>query len=299
MMRLIVNPSSRSGRSRARQAGWLRELARREVPFAVAETTGAGHARELARTAAEPVVVAVGGDGTINEVLDGLLQAPAPRAMGVLYAGTSPDFCRFHGIPFADPHAALETLLRRRMRRIDAARLTRADGTVAHFACGSNIGLGARVAAFANAYRRYLGDVAGTGLGLVLAVGRHRRFAARLVLDGTPHDLDGVNHLLILKNPHIASGLRLDLPLAPDDGALTVLAVHGLSRCALLRLLPAFYTGTAVRHPAVLTRTCRSVSITTDPPQTVEFDGDPRGATPVTIELLPRVLPLICEAPHA
>lgn len=298
-MRLIINPSSRSGRSRSRQAYWLRELARRNVPFAVSETEGPGHAIALAREAAEPVVVAVGGDGTISEVLDGALQSPTPKTMGVLYAGTSPDFCRFHRIPSADPSAALDSLLRGHTRRVDAVRISPSGAPDAHFACGCNVGLGARVAAFANRRRRYLGDAAGTGLGLLLAVARHRRFAARLRVDGESMELTDINHVLVLKNPHIASGLRLNLPLTPDDGALTVLTVCGLSRLALLALLPAFYTGEAFRHPAVVARNGRTVALETEPPQAVEFDGDPHGQTPVRMELLPRALTLICEADHA
>jgi diacylglycerol kinase family enzyme len=298
-MRLIINPASRSGRSRARRAYWLGELARRGIPFALSETAGEGHAVALACDATEPIVVAVGGDGTINEVLDGVLQSAAPKTVGVLYAGTSHDFCRFQSIPFADPASALATLLRGLTRRVDVARLVRPGLPVAHFACGCNVGLGASVAAFANTHRRHLGDVPGTALGLLRSVCRHRRFGAHLTLDGVTHDFPAANHILILKNPYIASGLRLNLPLKPDDGNLTVLAVHGLSRAALLRLIPSFYTGRAVGHPAVFMRTCRSVTLTTEPRQAVEFDGDPHGATPVTIELLPLALTLICAVNHA
>lgn len=298
-MRLIVNPASRSGRSRARRAVWLRELERRGIPFSVSETRSLGDAAAIARSAAEPTVVAVGGDGTINEVLDGVLQSATPKTMGVLYAGTSPDFCRFNRVPADDPAAALDVLLRGHTRRVDAARIALAGAPAAHFACGCNVGLGASVAAFANRHRRHLGDAAGTGLGLLLSVFRHARFSALLTVDGEKHAIDRVNHILVLKNPRIASGLRLNLPLAPDDGELTVLAVHGLSQPGLLRLLPAFYTGTAVHHPAVFSRRCRSVSIEADPGQDVEFDGDPRGQTPVRIEIMPRALTLICEADHA
>lgn len=298
-MRLIVNPTSRSGRSRARLDFWLAELSRERQPYALSLTRGPGDAAALAREASETVVVAVGGDGTINEVLDGVLQSASPKTMGVLYAGTSPDFCRFNRIPFDDSAAALRTLLGGQARRVDAVKVVCADGPPAHFACGCNIGMGARVAAFANRYRRTLGDAAGTGLGLALAVCRQRRFSARLLIDCVPHEFPDANHVFVLKNPHIASGLRLDLPLAPDDGSLVVVAVHGLGRAALLRLLPAFYSGAAATHPAVFSRTCRSVTVETDPPQAVEFDGDPRGRSPVMAAVLPRALSLICEAEHA
>lgn len=259
----------------------------------------AGHATVLAREACEPVVVAVGGDGTISEVMDGALQSPIPKTMGVLYAGTSPDFCRFHRIPFSNPAAALDVLLQAHTRTIDAVRMTRTDSPTAHFACGCNVGLGARVAAFANAHRRHLGDAPGTALGLLLAVLNQQRFTAHLMLDGAPFTFTGVNHILILKNPHIASGLKLNLPRTPDDGHLTVLVLHGLSRLALLRLIPAFYSGHAVNNPALFRRNCQTLTLVTEPRQAVEVDGDPRGETPFEIQLLPRVLPLICEANHA
>ncbi len=298
-MRLIVNPTSRAGRGRDRRAYWTRELQRRQIPFAIAESLSEGHAAELARDAHEPVVVAVGGDGTINAVMNGVLASTRPKTLGVLYAGTSPDFCRFHRIPFSDPAAALNVLLAGHVRTVDVAKISCADTPPAHFACGCNVGLGARVAAFANAHRRHLGDAAGTALGLLLAVGAHRRFTAHLDLDGSPLTLSEVNHILILKNPHIASGLKLNLPLTPDDGALSVLALHHLSRMALLRLIPDFYSGRAADNPAIFRRNCRTVKLTTEPRQAVEFDGDPHGATPLAAELRPRVLKLICEANHA
>lgn len=298
-MQVIVNPTSRAGRARGRHAFWIRELQRRQIPFTVAESCYAGHAFMLARDAIAPVVVAVGGDGTINEVMDGALQSPSPKTMGVLYAGTSPDFCRFHRIPFSDPAAALEVLLQGAERAVDVAQITRGQSRPAHFACGCNVGLGSRVAAFANAHRRHLGDLPGTALGLLLATWKHQRFCAHLELDGAPHTFQDVNHILILKNPHIASGLKLNLPLTPDDGTLTVLVLHHLSRGALLRLLPSFYSGRAADNPRIFRHTCQRLTLQTEPRQAVEFDGDPRETTPLEIKLLPRTLRLICGASHA
>lgn len=299
MMRLITNPTARAGRSAARVAFWLTELRRRNIPFTLSETTAPGEAITLARDAVEPTVVAVGGDGTINEVLDGILQAAAPKTLGVLYAGTSPDFCRFHRIPFHDPAAALAVLLAGERTTVDAAQVTLPGGGSAHFGCGLNVGLGADVAAFANAQRRRLGDVPGTAAGLLLAIARGRRFYARLTLDGASHDFPDANHVMVLKNPHIASGLRLDLPLEPAAGNLAVLVIAGRSRSGLLRLVPGFYSGKAAANPTLFIRSAREVTLTTTPLQRVEFDGDPRGHTPVSIALLPRALTLIREANHA
>ena len=68
-----------------------------------------------------------------------------------------------------------------------------------------------------------------------------------------------------------------------------------LARSGLLRLLPMLYSGTLMEKDGVFTRRCSSVRVETNPAQPVEFDGDPQGAGPVSIRLLPKALPLLCR----
>jgi len=296
-MRLIMNPGSRSGRCRHRWPRWQQQLAAAGVVMDPWITSSLEHARELAMDPAAECVVAIGGDGTINAVLDGLLQSDRPqRPMGVLYAGTSPDFCRFHGIP-TDPDAALRALLGNRCRRVDVARISWVDAqgvpASGHFGCSANIGLGAAIARGANRLRRFLGDHAGTGLATLSAVLRTPPQPLRLEIDGAPLGESRLHHLAILKNPALASGLKLDLALQPDDGTLRVVTVAGLSPFGLLRLLPGFYTGRAAHHPALSQRIAHHIRVDGPPGTEVEFDGDPHGFLPVTIEILPRALNLL------
>jgi diacylglycerol kinase (ATP) len=294
---LVLNPGSRGGRGRRLWTRWTVGLARAGAPFRTAETRSLADARDIARTAAGVhTVVAVGGDGTINAVLTGLAETPAPRPrMGVLYAGTSPDFCRFHGIP-TEPGAALSVLLEGRTRAVDAAtiRYQGPDGPAcACFGCSCNIGLGAAVAGAANRFRRLLGDRAGTALAVLGAVAAARPMALALDIDGEAVRLAPVNHLAILKNPWIASGLRLDVGRTPDDGLLSVVAVTGRTRAGLCRLLPGFYSGAALRAPGLFVRRATRVAVRADQDVDMEFDGDPRGRLPVEIAVQPRVVELI------
>lgn len=294
--RLIMNPGSRSGRGRKLWRTWESCLRDAGAAFDCCPTESLDHARSLARAGSpNEAVVAVGGDGTINAVLDGILQSDRPdRPMGVLYSGTSPDFCRFHGIPL-EPAAAVKALLAGKTKAVDAVRITCSspDGRplASHFGCGSNVGLGASVARRANAARRYLGDRAGTGLATLLAIllNPPRPLTARL--DGAPLDLPRCNNLSILKSPFIASGLRLDLDMQADDGQLCAVAVSGQSPWGLLRVLPGFYSGRAVSHPAVVTRRCRHIEV--EGAAEVEFDGDPRGRLPLKAQVLHRALTLV------
>ncbi|OGR78658.1 MAG: hypothetical protein A2X32_05260 [Elusimicrobia bacterium GWC2_64_44] len=299
---LIMNPGSRSGRGRALWP-WLQErLTSAGVRFRCAVTAAPCDAVRLAREAApDETPVAVGGDGTINGALDGLLQAGRPDPeLGVLYTGTSPDFCRFNGVP-TEPEGALRALLEGASAPRDAARITYRGydgaGLTAHFGCSSNIGLGAAVARRANTYRRWLGDAGGTGLAVLRALAGKSAPDLTLVLDGQAYPLRAVDNLTVAKNPQIASGLKLALDLRPDDGRLCALAVHGRTRLGLLRLVPGFYSGAVAADPSVFLRFCSRIEVRSAAPCEVEFDGDPRGLLPAEIAVLPRAYRLIGARP--
>lgn len=297
-LRLIMNPTSRSGRGRRRWAAWEQTLRQSGTGFECTVTSGPGDAARLAGEANPgDTLVAVGGDGTISEVIDGMIRSGKPDLkLGVLYAGTSPDFCRFHNIP-VDPSAAIQTLLKGNTAAVDAVQIDyrRRDGSpaTAVFGCSSNIGLGAAVADFANRNRRFLGDTLGTGLGVLRAVLQSNPMDLSLEIDGVETTLPQVRHLAVLKNPHIASGLKLNLDLHSNDGRLAVAAIHGVSRRGLVQLLPGFYSGTAAESSSLFIRHAVQIRIRAAQPVSVEFDGDARGLLPADIRILPKTIRLI------
>ena len=292
---VILNPGSRAGRGRRRWLIWRDALAGSDLRCTVAESRSIEHARDLAAGAAADLVVAVGGDGTINAVLNGILaHGPESLPLAVLYAGTSPDFCRFHGIP-TDVAGALRNLLTGTIRQRDVGRVVYRNAAgaaeTAFFGCSVNLGIGAAVARRANRWRPRLGDTLGTGLAVLRSLaGNHATLS--LTLDGDAAlPVPRCCHLCIAKSPWIASGLRFTGDLDPADGRLAVLAVADRSLFGLLRLLPAFYTGTVSTRPGVLFRFARSVSV--EGPGAVEFDGDPRGSLPLRAEIQPGALRLV------
>ncbi len=309
MITLIANPSSRSGAGKLLWEPWLTTLQDQSLPHDLLESASRADCETTAGLACRDssAVVAMGGDGTINAVINGMMRARALEEcalppLGVLYAGTSPDFCRFHGIP-SEAGPAMDLLLAGGQRQVDVASIAftgpEGEAVRGYFACGCHIGLGSATAAFANTWRKTLGDRCGTGLGLVQAMLRHKPFACRLFLDGEAMDFERANHIMILKNPHIASGLRVNLPLEPDDGSLIVLVLHNYSRPGLLRLLPMLYSGALTQKSGVFMRRCRSVQVEANPVQPVEFDGDPQGTGAVSVRVLPRALPLICAGANS
>ena len=298
-MLLIMNPGSRAGRSTHLHEYWCAELEGKGVSFDVVRTVGPGHAREVARTqTGHDTVVAVGGDGTINEVLDGLLLSEGDDVtMGVLYAGTSPDFCRFHGIP-TEPSAALDVLLAGQLCAVDAVRIQyrgeEGKQLTGHFGCSCSVGMGAGVASVSNRLRPWLGDALGTGVAVLRALAAQRPVDLQVTVDDELVELPRTNHLVVLKNPFIASGLKLDVGLQPADGRLFVVAVHGRSPLGLLRLLPGFYSGRATQAQGVFSRSCEWVSIRAEGEADIEFDGDPHGRLPADVSILPGAVRLQC-----
>lgn len=295
---LIMNPGSRSGKAEKIWSFWKSGLKTKGINFDSVITENIGNAVSLSRNAEKyDTVIAAGGDGTINEILDGIIQSGRKNVrMGVLYSGTSPDFCQFHGIPTSPP-AAVDALSDGRSEMVDVVEITYKgiDGRkiVSHFGCSCNIGFGPGVARISNRIRKFTGDTLGTCLALLHTIATMKPVNLELLVDGSPLSLSGVNNLSILKNPYIASGLRLNLDLSADDGKLALFVVRKKSRLSILSVLPEFYSGKAVNRKDMFCRVCERVEIACNEEREIEFDGDPKGFLPVKIKILPKALNLI------
>ena len=274
---VLVNPSSHGGRS-GRRLPRLRELLP-EGEFVVLQSID--EARRRAREAkGYEAVVACGGDGTINAVAGGVLEnQDASLRFGVIYAGTSPDFCREHGIP-TEVDSAIEVLRKGEVREIPV--LT-ANGVP--FFCSMNLGMGAAVASSANRLRPKLGDFVGTLWSVLREVMRGRRYDIE-VNGETIHD---VVHALVTRMPRIAGGLRLALPpLADNEYALWL--ARNVSRLGCLRLLWKMYRGKPCGEIRILRGTAE---ISSAVPVALEYDGDSHGALPVAVDVVQDRLRLV------
>lgn len=300
---LVLNPGSRSFRGMESWPTILDRLRRAGTRFDYAFTRTEADAARLAGeadAAGFDAVVAVGGDGTINGVLNGLVRPGMDRAraaFGVLYTGTSPDFCNRLGIP-TEPLAAVDALISGRSLAIDLGRIAHAsdDGKARIervFGCSANFGLGAAIARGSNSgLRKTLGDAAGTLVSTVRAIARYRPSDFIVEIDGERRTFPGLYNLFVGKNPLIASGIKLDLAIAPDDGRLFFLPLHGIGKGALLASLADAYTGKlARRHPPLFGATA-TIHAGTDNHE-VEYDGDPRGMLPARVSVLPRAITVL------
>lgn len=287
---IIVNPTAGGGRA-GRMVAWLREriaTANGILPeAALVVTTRAGDAEEAAaRATADGVerVVAVGGDGTVQEVVNGVLAHDRDgTSIGILPVGTGNDLARSLDLPGGAAEAWL-VAIGPQTRRIDVGRAVGGART-RWFASAGGIGFDAQVAA-AMALRS--GWQRGAAGYLLTTLSELRRFSnrrIRLTLDGDTAE-HCVLFVAIANGAYYGGGMRIAPDAAADDGALDVCIVGDITRMTAIRQLPNLYRGTHVNHPAVALARARRVVIEGGAETLAHLDGEPFGGLPLEVELV-------------
>jgi diacylglycerol kinase (ATP) len=281
---IIVNPTAGSGRGR-RLVPWLREQLTAIPGAELHVTRDAAEPETLAAAAADrgcERVVAVGGDGTVQAVLNGLLRAARGTELGLLPVGTGNDLARSLGLPVV-AEDAWRVAIGPSIRRIDVARARNGEGRQRWFASAGGIGFDAQVAA-AMANRR--GWQAGRAGYLLTTLAELRRFENRritMTIDGdrTEHQ---VLQVAIANGAYYGGGMRIAPDAQPDDGRLDLCVVGNISRLTAIRELPNLYRGTHIRNRAVSMHVvARSVLVEGDAATRVHLDGEPFGGLPLEV----------------
>lgn len=304
---LIANPHSGGGSSATKVAEVETELRKRGIRYQLNLASDLENAERLSRAANRagfPVVVAVGGDGTINRVLNGFYDEDGNQvsgaAFGVIHTGSSPDFCRSYGVP-TKVGPAVETLLEGVTHPLRPMRILRhlqgAEQSSSVYACCANIGLGAEVARGANSGSRdRFGDFLGTFISLMRALRTTRPFTVQLDVDGARKIMDGVMNLAVGRSYYVASGLKVRHELGADDGRFYILTLRKFGWRKLVWLLRTLYGGRPITGDNCLTlEYARRLEVTTpERAVEVEFDGDPAGWCPCSIQPAVAAVELIC-----
>jgi diacylglycerol kinase (ATP) len=246
----------------------------------------------LARSYAEAgtgIVAALGGDGSVSAVANGLLGTGA--ALAVIPAGTGDDFAK--GIGAGSIEAATRLLVEPHVRRIDVIRVM-AGATERHFVNVAGAGFDSEVNETANAMTVNLG---GTGTYVAALLSTLRRFTpARYGIVIDDESLDVAAMLAIVGNGRSYGGGMRVLPSALlTDGFLDVCVVEELSKAAFLRAFPKVFRGTHVRHPRVRMFRGKTVKMEADRKIQVYADGERVGPLPAIFEIVPAALPTVID----
>lgn len=301
---LVMNPASRSGRGRMACEKILSALGAKKANFNYRMTTAPEEAVSISAEATRnnyEVVVAVGGDGTIREVITGLFldgNSNHDVKLGVLHIGTSPDFNRYHNIPVRLDRA-IDALLRNKSKPIDIGKITYmkapSQKAIAYFGSNVNIGLGPLIASRANSrHRKYLGDFLGTLCATLGSLVSFKGIDLEIKIDNKKVNPSTLINLTIGKDPYLASGMRIFNDIAPDDGRFYILSIKKMPYISYLAHIPRLYMGDFLKFKGASIEYGKEVEITSSAPNAlVEFDGDTTGYIPAKIEIIPKALEVI------
>jgi YegS/Rv2252/BmrU family lipid kinase len=290
---VVVNPAAGAGRTERLWPRLRDAMARLGLDFEWAPTTASGDGIALGRDAARrgfSPVVAVGGDGTLNEIVNGVTDDGGRSLAGAaaILTGRGRDACRNFGIA-ADPLAAAARVAQGTDVTFDLGVAEWANGRRRYFAIAAGAGFDAAVARRAQTWRMrgtlpYLAAVLAT-------VHRHRPADAVLEMDGVAEPPTPITAVVAANGRWFGGGMKIAPQADPADGALDVVVLGALGRLELLRWLPTIYPGTHVRHPRVRVRRARRLRVSGGALPT-HLDGEPAAATPITLAIEPGALRL-------
>jgi diacylglycerol kinase (ATP) len=291
----LVNPAAENGSTGRR---WP-EIAHRAAALGLTgDTLVSERPRQLgdlARQAADggaSLLVVVGGDGTVNEVANGI--AGREIDLAVIARGTGWDFVRTYGIP-RRLEDAVNVALEGRTQVIDVGRAHyRAwDGTEQEslFVNIASAGMSGAIAKRANETSKALGGKASYLWATLAVFTRWRNDEVRVTVDGETR-IGRMHDVVVANGRYFGGGMMICPEAEPDDGLFEVLLIGDLTKRDLLLTLPKTYRGAHLPHPkATLMRGAR-VEVETPQPLPVELDGEQPGTTPANFEIVPRALRL-------
>jgi YegS/Rv2252/BmrU family lipid kinase len=297
----LVNPESDNGRTRR---VWPQIAHRAAEQGLVGETLfsdAPGHIAALAERAAADgaaVVVAVGGDGTVNEAVSGLMalheRGEAVPELAVLPRGTGTDFVRSFRIP-TKLDGALGVVRSGATREIDTGKvLYRAwagHDAVGYFANVASAGMSGAVAQRANTTSKAMGGKVSFLVATLAVFKGWKASTVRVTVDEAERT-QLMYDVLVANCAFLGGGMKMTPDALPDDGVFDVLLIGDITRADLVLTMPKIYRGTHLPHPKAELIRGRVVSVDADTPLPVQLDGEQPGTTPARFEIVPRALRL-------
>ncbi len=293
----LVNPASANGSTGRRWPELARRAAAAGLEGATLFSERQGHLAELAREAAldgAELLVVVGGDGSVNEVANGLAGLGRQPEVAIVPRGTGWDFSRTFGIP-RKVDDAVRIALEGDVRTIDVGRASyRAwDGSdaTASFANVASAGMSGAIAKRANETSKALGGKASYLWATFAVFSGWEATEIEVVVDDVRRT-GRMFDVVVANGRFFGGGLQICPEAQPDDGLFDVLTIGDVTKRDLVQTMPKMYRGTHLPHPKAELLRGSSVTVTSETPLPIELDGEQPGTTPVTFEVAAAALRL-------
>ncbi|HEX4303925.1 MAG TPA: diacylglycerol kinase family protein [Rhizomicrobium sp.] len=308
---VVVNPRSANGRTGREWESTARKLRNIYPGMSVAFTRRRGEAAALVRQAlgeGHQEIVAVGGDGTINEAINGMFAGDGAIDPDAVFAfvtsGTGGDFRKTFGIE-AGPDAAIARLKNASVRSCDVGKVScltaRGAPTVRYFVNIASFGLSGVIVDRVNRARiaKLFGGSFTFAFHSAVAMLRYRNTPLRLMIDGVDDEIATIATVAIANGQFFGGGMRVAPGAWTNDGLFDVVVMGGAPKGQSLADMKLIYTGEHITRPHVRVRHGQRVVVapvaeTRGRPVLIETDGELAGRLPATFEILPGALNLRC-----
>jgi len=300
--KVIVNPMAGGGSVRGQWPRIRRQLHDIGLSFDHEFTSGPGHALEIARRAIDSghrYLIAVGGDGTVNEVANGILSSTHSRSiiLGIVGCGTASSFARSMGIS-KDYASACSRLTGQGKALVDVGVVqcwSQGRSRERFFINVADAGFGAEVVDawkhLPNRSSRRVNYALRTVAGLTCVL-THRNKLIKIHAGNMAEAICGCA-VIVANGRYFAENMLIAPHARVDDGLLDIVVVGDVSKSELLKIWPTLYDGSHVRHLKIRETKATALTIESDEPLLIEADGDIIGETPASFRVIPSVLAVV------
>ncbi|MDD4322200.1 MAG: diacylglycerol kinase family protein [Dehalococcoidales bacterium] len=295
---VIVNPVAGRGATGRKWAELREQLTLSGLSYDYELTRYKGHAIEIARAACidgYSFIIAVGGDGTVNEATNGILTSPNREnvTLGVINTGTGSDFVRTVGTP-RDSFEACRFLARQERFLIDVGQVefySNGERVSRYFVNYCGTGFDSEVAETTNRMPRpsFISNTIPYVISLVCTLFRYRNREVRLNVDGNIRKGRFLT-IVAANGRYFGGGMKIAPNADLSDGKLDVITVDDVGKLELLKAFPRIYKGTHTTHPKVTVSLATNVQVHSEKRMPVSADGELLGEGPITIRLVPQAL---------
>ena len=302
-VKVIINPAARGGKT-AREWPAISELLKRnDIPFDYAFTEGIGHGIELAKEASDTgyeTVVAVGGDGTVNEVVNGIVDRDGrgKAKLGIICTGTGRDCIRSLNIP-DDLSKACKVLADRNCIDIDlgcAEYISGGRKNKRYYINTAGLGFASDVAERTRRFKR----LGGTMPFLIAFSAVFVPYKAKDTVINIDGQMRQERSLLITVNNgrYFGGGMKIAPDADASDGFLDIITIKDVNKLRLLYNFPKLYKGTHTTHPKVNVYKAKCVDVQTSDSLLLQLDGEVVGEAPASFSIIPSAIRVISGGLH-
>jgi diacylglycerol kinase (ATP) len=299
---VIINPNSCNGKT-GKIIEQLKASVNKIGPTELRLTEAKGHATEIVREslkAGSNRIIAIGGDGTFNESVNGFYEngqlINSDAVFGVIPCGTGSDFIKTMEIPNNET-LAVRKIINDNIKTIDLGKVTYKVKTEDRSRLFLNIaeaGIGGAVVERVNKTSKLFGGFASFLMGTLATVMDYRNIKTHVVFDDD-FKIDKITNNVIVGNCRFFGGGMKILPDAmPDDGFFDVLVIGDISKLDFFKNVPKVYNGTHIHDPNFFFRRAKNVFVDSpDTPIKLDIDGEQEGTTPARFEIMPQAIKII------